>query len=77
MKPKTSFKVGTTPRSNDTNTNMPKRPKITLGTAARSSIRKVNAFATRAGASSARKIAAPTPIGTAMSRAMAEVTTVP
>ena len=50
---------------------------MTLGTAARSSIANVRASEIRGGASSARKIAPPTPRGTAMSKQTAEVTTVP
>ena len=50
---------------------------MTLGTAASSSIRNVSTSEIRGGASSARKIAAPTPNGIAISSARAEVTTVP
>ena len=56
---------------------IPISPKITLGTAANSSIRNVIASESLGGASSARKIAAPTPKGTAMSSERADVTTVP
>ena len=50
---------------------------MTLGTAASSSIRKVSASEIFGGASSARKIAAPTPSGMPISSASDEVTTVP
>ena len=77
-KPSVDFKNGsTTFLSTGTRTKMPSKPKITLGTAASSSMTNVRASEMRGGASSARKIAAPTPSGTAISRATAEVTTVP
>ena len=50
---------------------------MTLGTAASSSISIAAADERRGGASSARKIAAPTPQGTAIRSASAEVTSVP
>ena len=50
---------------------------MTLGMAASSSIRKVNPLEMRAGANSARKIAAPNPSGTEISSARADVITVP
>src|SRR3974377_1130600 len=50
---------------------------MTLGTAANSSIRNVIASDAFGGASSARKIAAPTPKGTAIINATADVTIVP
>src|SRR5919201_45695 len=50
---------------------------MTLGTAATSSTRKASGGRTHAGASSARKIAAPMPRGTAISSASSDDTTVP
>src|SRR2546422_4754165 len=50
---------------------------MTLGTAASSSMRNVNKFEICRGASSARKTEAATPSGTAISSAVADVTTVP
>src|SRR5271157_743467 len=50
---------------------------MTLGTAASKSIKNSSVSETLAGASSARKMAAPMPRGTAKSRASAEVTNVP
>ncbi len=50
---------------------------MTLGTAASNSMRKASVSEIRGGASSARKMAAPTPNGTARSKATTEVTTVP
>src|SRR5271167_2750095 len=50
---------------------------MTLGTAASKSMKNSSVSETLAGASSARKIAAPIPSGTAISRASAEVTSVP
>src|ERR1035438_1016341 len=50
---------------------------MTLGIAASSSIRKVSALERRAGASSERNIAAPSPSGVEISRARNDVTTVP
>ena len=77
-KPSVAFRNGsTTFRKIGTRTNIPSSPMITLGTAASSSIEKVNASEIPCGASSARKIAAPTPMGTAIRRPRAEVTTVP
>ena len=56
---------------------MPQNPYTTLGTAARSSTRNEPMRRTGAGAISARKAAEPTPIGTAMSIAMADESSVP
>ncbi len=53
------------------------RPKITLGTAASSSTRNVQALENFGGASSERKMAAPTPSGTEITSAMNDVRTVP
>src|SRR5208337_4990412 len=50
---------------------------ITLGTAASRSMKNCSVSEIRGGANSARKIAAPIPRGTAMSRATADVTSVP
>src|SRR5690348_898428 len=50
---------------------------MTLGTAASRSITNASASEMRCGASSARKMAAPTPRGTARTSATIEVTTVP
>src|SRR3954471_7082628 len=50
---------------------------MTLGIAAKSSIKKVSMFETPAGASSERKMAQPSPRGTEIRSATTDVTTVP
>jgi hypothetical protein len=61
----------TVSRRNGLSTKMPHSPITTLGIAASSSIVNVSGIATRRGANSDRKIAVRTPIGVAMSRAIA------
>ena len=56
---------------------MPHRPYTTLGMAARSSIRKVAGVRIQRGASSDRKMAAPTETGTARTSAMNDEYSVP
>ena len=64
-------------RMSGTSVKIASRPRITLGTAASSSTRNVQALESLGGASSARKMAAPTPSGTEISRARKDVSTVP
>src|SRR5690349_2050053 len=65
--------VSTCFTSHGERTKIPQRPYTTLGIAASSSIRNETGVRIQRGANSARKIAAPTPIGTAMTRAQNEV----
>src|SRR3979411_1528284 len=60
-----------------TNRNTPSNPSSTLGTAASKSLTKVREEESLGGASSAKKIAPPTPSGTASASPTAEVTSVP
>src|SRR5262245_4537771 len=57
--------------------NRPQNPNTTLGMAASSSDRNEQVRRTHAGATSDRKAAVPTPSGTAISMAMADVANVP
>src|SRR5919201_994930 len=64
----------TQPRNHGTSTKIPQSPYTTLGTAASSSMRNATGGRIQNGASSARKIAAPSESGTAMSSASSDDT---
>jgi len=58
-------------------TKMPQSPRITLGTAASSSMKSVRAWRNHCGANSVRQTAVAMLSGTAITSAMTEETTVP
>ena len=78
MSPKLRINQGCTCRcSTGASTNRPQIPKMMLGTAANSSTATPMGLFSSGGQSSVRNKAIPKPVGTAISMAMSEVTTVP